>query len=213
MYSRLYCPELIQKQGKIGGCPKVSIARNISNQADAKGDQVTIKERIYREWLVIVIFVRTFVCKVTFFWPKFLLFIYAFILLLLGDYVAEIHRGDNPILSWLWLPAICFFLIEPLNQFTFYYAKNHRQKAILTKAIVFWLLFTIYNLSDIIIRLQAKETGAWVFSEKWSAMLILFLLSAISPWYSFCPNIRFFVLYGKFQIGKKRGKPVVSEKT
>ena len=24
MYGRLYCPELIQKQGKIGDCPKVS---------------------------------------------------------------------------------------------------------------------------------------------------------------------------------------------
>ena len=164
---------------------------------------MTIKERIYREWLTAVLFVRIFVRNVTSFRLKFLLFVYAFTLSVLRDYVGEIHRGDNPISPWLWLPAICFFLIEPLNQFTFYYAKNHRQKAILTKAIIFWLLFTIYNFSDIIIRLQAETTGTWILSEKWSAVLILFLLSAMSPWYSFCPDIRFFVLYGKFQIGKK----------
>ncbi len=167
---------------------------------------MTIKERIYREWLLIVLFVRLFFREVTFFRLKFLLFIYAFILLMLGDYIAEIHRGDNPISAWLWLPAICFFLIEPLNQFTFYYAKNHRQKAILIKAIIFWVLFTIFNVSDIIIRLQAEKTGSWILSEKWSAVLVLFLLSAISPWYSFCPDIRFFVLHGKFQIGKKQAK-------
>jgi hypothetical protein len=185
---------------------KYSITGNISSQADAKGAQMTIKERIYREWLLIVIFVRLFVRNVPFFRLKFLLFVYAFTLLLLRDYISEIHRGDNPISSWFWLPAICLFLIEPLNQFTFYYAKNHRQKAILTKAIIFWLLFTIYHLSDIIIRLQAEKTGAWVFSEKWSAVLILFLISAISPWYSFCPDIRFFILYGKFQIGEQTRK-------
>ena len=161
---------------------------------------MNIKERIYRCWLIILMLVR----QVTFFRLKFLLFIYAFALLLLGDYIGEIHRGDNPISSWLWLPAICFFLIEPLNQFTFYYAKNHRQKAILTKAIIFWLLFTIFSLSDIIIRLKAEKTGAWLFSEKWSAVFILFLLSAMAPWYSFCPDIRFFLLHGKFQFGKKK---------
>jgi len=166
---------------------------------------MTIEERMYREWLVIVIFVRTFVRSVPFFWLKFLLFVYTFTILLLREYVAEIHRGDNHISSWFWLPAICLFLIEPLNQFTFYYARHRRQKAILVKTIVFWLLFTIYSLSDVIIRLQAQRTGAWVFSQKWSAVFVLFLISAISPWYSFCPDIRFFVLYGEFQIGKKRG--------
>jgi len=174
---------------------------------------MTIKERIYREWLLIVIFVRTFVRNVTHFRLKFFLFVYAFTLSVLRDYVSEIHRGDNPISTWLWLPAICFFLIEPLNQFTFYYAKKDKRKAILIKAIIFWFLFTVHNISDIIIRLQAETTGTWIFSEKWSAVLVLFLLSAMSPWYSFCPDIRFFVLCGKFQIGKKRGKSILPETT
>ena len=174
---------------------------------------MTVKERIYREWLaivifvrIIVIFVRTFVHNVPFFWLKLILFIYALTMLQLGDYIGEIHRGDNPVSSWFWLPAVCLFLIEPLNQFTFYYAKKHRQKAILTKAIIFWLLFTIYNISDIIIRFQAEKTGVWIFSEKWSAVFILFWISALTPWYSFCPDIRFFLLHGKFQIRRNKGQ-------
>ena len=164
---------------------------------------MTIKERIYREWLAIVIFVRTFVHNVPFLWLKLILFIYALTMLQLRYYIDEIHRGDNPVSSWFWLPSVCLLLIEPLNQFTFYYAKKQRQRAILTKAIIFWLLFTIYNISDIIIRLQAEQTSAWIFSKEWSEVIILFLISAIAPWYSFCPDIRFFVLYGKFQISKK----------
>jgi len=78
---------------------------------------MTIKERIYREWLTAVLFVRIFMRNVTSFRLKFLLFVYAFTLLVLGDYVSEIHRGDNPISPWLWLPAICFFLhLTPLYQ-------------------------------------------------------------------------------------------------
>jgi hypothetical protein len=137
------------------------------------------------------------------FWLKFLLFIYALILTQLGDFIGEIHRGQNLYFDWLWLPAICLFMIEPLNQFTFYLANKNREKAVRIKAIVFWSLFTVYYISDILIRLQAEKTNTWVFTEKWPALFFLLILSAILPWYSFCPNIRFFILVGRFRWKEK----------
>jgi len=129
---------------------------------------------------------------------KFILFLYGFSLLAAGDYISEVYGGKSTYPMWLWIPISCLVLIEVLNQFTFYLAKRQRAKAVVIKAVTFWMLFTVFNLSDIFIRLQADKTGTWAFQQKWSALLILFLLSAILPWYSFCPDIRFILLYGSF---------------
>ena len=124
------------------------------------------------------------------------MFLYGFSLLATGDYISEVYGGKSKHSVWFWIPIFCLVLIEVLNQFTFYLAKHQRAKAVAIKAVTFWILFTVFNLSDIFIRLQADKTGIWTIQHKWSALLVLFLLSTILPWYSFCPDIRFFLLYG-----------------
>lgn len=136
---------------------------------------------------------------IPYFWLKFLLFLYACVLINVRDYVAEMYRGKNEYGKWFWIPASCLVLVEVLNQVTFRLAKKNRPRAIHLKAFLFWVLFTLFHVSDTLIGLQAEKTGTWIFMEKWSALFVLFLLSAILPWYSFCPDIRFFILHGEFQ--------------
>jgi len=141
---------------------------------------------------------------IPYFWLKFLLFLYGCVLLNVRDYVGEIHHGKNEYGEWLWIPASCLVLVEVLNQLTFRLAKKNRPRAIHLKALLFWVLFTVYCVSDTLIRLQAQKTGTWVFVEKWSALFVLFIFSVILPWYSLCPDIRFFLLVGEFQWRKEK---------
>jgi hypothetical protein len=156
--------------------------------------------------------VKELVASIPLFWLKVIMWGVSFVLLVFRDYVAELHRGTNPHLVWFWVPFLCLVGVEVLNQVTFYLFKSDRRKAVLIKAIAFWALFLFYITSDIAIRLQATRTGVWDFQEKWSDLLLLFLLSTILPWYSFCTDIRFFILHGRF-IRENKVSPIESSKS
>ena len=72
------------------------------------------------------------------------------------------------------------------------------------------VLFTVYCVSDITIRLHAQRTRSWVLAEKWSALLVLFMISTILPWYSLCPDIPFLVLCDTFQWRNRQPRSRVS---
>jgi hypothetical protein len=141
-----------------------------------------------------------------YFWLKVFLSGYAYAWLAAVGYIGTVHRGKNEWVGWSWIPRACLVLIEVQNQATFYLAKRNRDKTSHLKAPIFWILFTIGCVTDTAIRLHAETTGSWVLMDHWSALIVLFLLSAILPWYSFSPDIRFFVLHGQFEHGRKEPK-------
>ena len=165
---------------------------------------MTIKEKIYRAFLLFIVLIRIYKRSISLFRLKFFLFLYAFAALVLMKYLDVIHRGDVPRSFISYLSLTCLLLIEPLNQFTFYYAKKNRRKAKIIKASVFWILFTIYCITDIYIRLQVEKTGGWVWAEDWPTVFVILGLSACIPWYSFCPDIRYICLVGNFQLYDKK---------
>ena len=132
-------------------------------------------------------------------WLSPLLFAYGFMLLITSDIISEVYHYDGSYSKWCLVPISCLILFEVLNQFTYWKAKISRRNAIVSKAVFFWVIFTVFAVSDILLGLQGTKEGVWLFSEKWSAVLILMCISWILPAYSFCPDIRFYVLYGKFE--------------
>ena len=165
---------------------------------------MTIKEKINRTFLLLILILRTYKRNISLLWLKIVLFLYTFTAFALIKYLDVIYHGGFSKSFISVISLICLILIEPLNQFTFYYAKKNRKKAKLTKAVVFWLLFTIYCITDIYTRLQAEKTGEWIWAEQWYVIFPIFLFSAYMPWYSFCPDIRYLILVGKFQLYDKK---------
>ena len=133
-------------------------------------------------------------------WLSPLLFIYGFSFLIIRDIVAEMYRLGGSYSKWHIIPISCLLLFEVLNQITYRLAKQSREKAIMIKAVFFWFIFTLYSVSDILIRLyDGNKSGTWIFSDKWPAILFLLLVSWLLPSYSFSPDWRFYVLHGKFE--------------
>lgn len=132
-------------------------------------------------------------------WLCPLLFVYGFMSLMAIDIISGLYHYKGPNSKWCLVPIGCLILFEVLNQFAYYCAKKARKKAAIIKAIVFWVLFTIFCISCILLGLRGTKEGVWVFSEKWSVILVYLCISWILPAYSFCPDIRFYVLHGKLQ--------------
>lgn len=132
-------------------------------------------------------------------WLSPLLFLYAFALLVAQHIVDELYSDRTGFNKWYLIPLGSFISIEILNQITYKMTKRYRDKAIRVKAVLFWLLFTITCISLIIIKMCSEKTGTWFFSNEIPTIILAFCISWILPAYSFCPDFRFYVLYGKFE--------------
>jgi hypothetical protein len=100
--------------------------------------------------------------------------------------------------SWPIL-LICALLVEVLNQVTYRLAKKKPRSATIVKCATFWCIFT-GGIAVHIYRAHGLPPGQELAWNQTAALVLIYvLLSWVFPIYSVSTNIRFFLLYGRFQ--------------
>jgi hypothetical protein len=126
-----------------------------------------------------------------------------FVLLLTSHFLSLSRNGGYHLAKEKWTIIIsCGVLIEILNQVTYWYGHVHRKAATILKGVVFWLIFVVGIGVYIYLLVPLPETVNWKWSSQIGPVIVYIIFSWALPIYSFCPNIRFLFLYGRF--AKKR---------
>ena len=136
------------------------------------------------------------------FYARVFLFLYSLIILSAVSYLSVRYGAANILNKEKWLIiGISVLLIEALNQFTFHTASKW-EKLIYLRGILFWIIFTI-SAGYYIFLISKIETGISEIDFKWNEIIVrafvVLASSAYLPFYSFCTNVRFLFLFGKFQ--------------
>jgi dimeric dUTPase (all-alpha-NTP-PPase superfamily) len=128
------------------------------------------------------------------------LWVYGSILFSVSGYL-YLTRSDHPsiIKEINILTIITLFLVEIINQITFYLSKSKVEIASKLKCIMFWSVMTLSSVIFWCLLLKLEKGQSVVWHKVLGVTFVLLLLAFNLPFYSFETNIRFLFLYGKYK--------------
>lgn len=128
-----------------------------------------------------------------------LLFMGCFTTFLIIIFLSVTREGSTKLATHKWiLLGVFVFVVEILNQFTYFYAKKNRTASKVLKIIIFWSFFYVCAGIYTIMLYQLPVMSTFNCSEQIGPLIALLLLSMVLPFYSNSPDIRFLLLYGTY---------------
>ena len=135
-------------------------------------------------------------------WLMLALSPYFFVLLVATHILSLRHNAVEALSKEKWgIIMICTLLVELINQTTYALAKKKPRTASTFKCVAFCLVFTagIVAYNYFILSLPAT-----IMTWQWHEMVAQIFLSVLFSWcfpiYSVCTDVRFLLMYGKFQM-------------
>lgn len=129
-----------------------------------------------------------------------------FFVLLMATYILSLrHNAVEALSKEKWgIIMICTLLIELINQTTYALAKKKPRTASTFKCVAFCLVFTggIVAYNYFILSLPVTNM-TWQWHEMVAQIFLSVLFSWCFPIYSVYTDVRFLVMYGKFQLSSK----------
>lgn len=139
---------------------------------------------------------------------KVVLFLYGLFLLGGVHYISIIHNGQEMLTrERSIICAVCLFLIEIVNQVSYWLGKIQKELATKIRLISLWLIITVgasiyyYFLS----KLQLINSPVFLSRTELLIWFTIIILSLYLPFYSFCLNVRFICLFNNFSRKKYNG--------